>query len=294
MAERRDAPDLVDLHTHSTCSDGSLPAADVIRRAAGLPLAAVALTDHDTTAGLAEAAEEAAQHPHLTFVPGVEVSAVFHKGTLHVLGLGIDADATALAGLLDRLREARAERNPRMAERLRNLGIDVTMDEVRDLADRDRGETGRHIVSRMHFAQLLVEKHAVASTQQAFARYLGAGAPAYVEKERIAPDEVAEAIHAAGGMAVAAHPVHLPYDNFAQLRRMLETLRDAGIDGVEAYHSDHDAQLTRELLRLARELGMGVAGGSDYHGPSKPHVRLGRPRVPASVVARRFAALLGK
>lgn len=273
----------VDLHVHSTASDGAVAPAALVALAERKRLAAVALTDHDTTAGLTEAAEAARDLP-VRFVPGVEVSARFTGGTLHILGLGIDGAAGPLRDLTRRLRENRNERNPKMVARLQALGIDITMAELRRRA-------GRGLVGRMHMAMLLHEKGCVRSLDEAFARYLGPGAAAFVDKERAGPAEAIDAIHAAGGLAILAHPSHLNCANNAQLRRVCRWLAHAGLDGVEAYHPDHTDARTRTLLSLAGELGLLVSGGSDFHGPNKPEVRMGLPRAPLAVVEQLLAKL---
>jgi len=279
----------VDLHAHSTASDGACPPAELVRLAEAKRLAAVALTDHDTLAGLAEARAEAALHPRLRLVEGIEVSARFTGGTLHILGLGIDPEAEELRRLAERLREARDERNPKMLARLRALGVPITMEDV--LAEGSAPADGRPLViGRMHFALALCRKGCATSVAEAFDRYLGDGAPAYVDKERIAPAEAIGAIRQAGGLAVLAHPVQLHLANRAQLERVVRELARHGLGAIEVYHTEHTPAQTRAFLDLARRLGLGVTGGSDFHGAAKPEAVLGRPRVPASVVP---AGLLG-
>lgn len=278
---------LCDLHSHSTASDGSLSPSDVVRLAERRQLAGIALTDHDTTDGLADAAATAREFPELTFVPGVELSAVPPQGTLHVLGLGIDPAAPSLRTLIDELLAARNERNPRIIARLQELGIKISMDEVREAAI---GPLPPHlaaeemVLGRVHMAQVLLHKGYVKTIDEAFVRYLGDGAPAFVDKERLAPRTVADAIHGAGGLAIIAHPVQLGFENLAQAQRLIRLLVDQGMDGLEVYHSDHSDLLTRFFLDLARQFHLAVSGGSDFHGLVKPHVQLGRPRVPVSIL----------
>lgn len=273
----------VDLHVHSTASDGATAPAELVLLAERKRLAAVALTDHDTTAGLGEAAEAARDLP-VRFVPGVEVSARFPGGTLHMLGLGIDAAAGPLRDLTRRLRESRNQRNPKMVTRLRALGIDVTMPELRRRA-------GGGLVGRMHMAMLLQEKGCVRSVDEAFASYLGPRGAAFVDKERAEAAEAIDAIHAAGGLAILAHPALLNCANTAQLRRVCLWLAHAGLDGIEAYHGDHTDAQTRTVLTLAGELGLLVSGGSDFHGPNKPQGRMGLPRAPLAAVEQLLAKL---
>jgi predicted metal-dependent phosphoesterase TrpH len=311
----------VDLHTHSTASDGALAPAELIALADRKRLAAVALTDHDTTAGLAEARAAAKAYPQLRFVAGVEVSAAFEPGTLHILGLGIQSNSAALARLAVSLRAARDDRNPKMIAKLQALGLDIDMDDVAAQAGpRDgaapcvstgtgspaatdsqtvprltaRAATEPPVLGRLHMAHALVAKGYIATVQKAFDRYLGRDGPAYVEKDKLPPAAVIAALHAAGGLAVLAHPRQLKYTNSAQLERIVRDLAAAGLDAIEAYHSDHTDRQTRSYLDLARRFTLGVTGGSDFHGPAKPGVLLGRPRISTTMLSEALAdRLLG-
>ncbi|MFP4053103.1 MAG: PHP domain-containing protein [Phycisphaerae bacterium] len=284
-AERR----LVDLHTHSTASDGSLAPAELVRLADSRKLAAVALTNHDTTAGIAEAREAAEAFGRLRFVPGIEVSAMSSAGAMHILGLGIDAECGELAGLTRRLIEARNERNPRIMQRLRELGVPLEWSDVLEAAHHRAGGSaiggGGKVISRAHIAAALVRRGFVRSMQEAFTRYVGSEGAAYVEKERLGPGEVIAAIRAAGGLAAVAHPGHLDLGNDAQKERLLRDLKRQGIEAVEVYHSDHDDRQTRTWLELARRLDLEAVGGSDFHGGPKPEVLLGRPPVPLGALS---------
>jgi hypothetical protein len=273
----------VDLHTHSTASDGTSRPQEVVRLADEAGMAAVALTDHDTVCGLPAARAEADRFPELHFVPGVEVSARFTGGTLHIVALGIDEGAASIQRLAQQLREARSRRNPRMLQRLRALGIDLRMSDVIAAAGRGGGRD-EAILGRLHMAEAMRRKGYVAGIDEAFAKYIGKGAAAYVDKERLEPAAVIAAIHEAGGVAVLAHPVQLNCDNAAQLERVVRGLMWHGLDGIEVYHADHTPQQTRQYLDLARRCGLGVTGGSDFHGEGKPGVLLGRPRVPLAAI----------
>jgi hypothetical protein len=278
---------LCDLHAHSTCSDGTLPPGEVVRLADRRQLAGVALTDHDTIDGLAEAAAAAGEFPELTFVSGVELSAVAPQGTLHVLGLGIDPAATSMVHLLGQLVQARNDRNPQMIARLQSLGLKIDMDEVRRAAEGPLPPAPGAppaVVGRVHMAEVLVHKGYVRTIEEAFDRFLAEGRPAYVDKERLSPRALADAIHAAGGLAIIAHPVQLGFENYAQAQRLIRLLVEQGLDGLEVYHSDHGAALTRFFLDLAKRFNLAISGGSDFHGRIKPHVQLGRPRVPVEVL----------
>lgn len=284
----------VDLHTHSTASDGDLPPQEVVRLADAEGMAVVALTDHDTIAGLPQAAQ-AARVLEIRFVNGVEISAKFTGGTLHILGLGINPEDETLGATLNQLRRARDERNPKMIARLQQIGIDISMDELRRSAGskgrRDSGVDGQPVVGRLHMAGLLLQKGYVNSIDEAFERYLGQGKAAYVDKEKLSPFQAIEAIHAAGGLAILAHPVELNCPNSAVLERVVRSLIDDGIDGIEVYHSAHDPIQTRMYLELARRYHLLVSGGSDFHGSAKPGVQIGYPRVPIEAVEQLLARL---
>jgi len=273
----------VDLHAHTTASDGDCPPAELVSLAERKHLAVLAVTDHDITDGVAEAAEVAAALP-LRFVAGVEISAEFPAGTMHILGLGIDPASGDLQETLSALMEARNRRNPKMVAKLAAMGVDISMNELRALA-------GGQLVSRLHMATLLHKKGHAANVSDAFSRYIGAGAPAYVDKERLTPAVAIERIHAAGGVAILAHPTQLKYNNNAHLETIVRSLVARGLDGIEVYHPDHTLDQTRHYLDLARMLSLLVAGGSDFHGAAKPHVRLGRPPVPLAAVEQLLARI---
>ncbi len=279
MSDRR----FVDLHTHSSASDGSFAPAELIARADAAELLAVALTDHDSTAGLAAARQAAGGFPDLHFIAGVEVSAEFAPGTLHILGLGVDADSGALARLAGELRDAREERNPKIIAALQSLGLAIDMDDVAAQAAAARGD--EYVLGRGHIAQAMLVKGLARSIDEAFDRYIGTDAPAYVEKDKIPPASVIESIHAAGGLAALAHPAQLLCRDADELRQIVRRFADAGLDAIEVYHSDHDAAQTRLYLDIARELNLGVTGGSDFHGSLKPTVKLGQPRVSRTMIA---------
>ena len=260
--------DFVDLHTHSTASDGTLAPEAVARLAKDSGLVGFALTDHDTLAGL-EAAERTAREIGIEFVPGVEISCQFpHPGTLHLLGYCIDPHSAPLREVLDRLIEARRVRNPKMVRKLNDLGVAITVAEVEEAA-------GGEVIGRPHMAAVLVRKGYVNSIKEAFNKYLGQGAAAYVEKERLSPRDAIAVVLVAGGLPVLAHPIQLRAENDARLERIVKDLTDLGLAGIEVIHSDHDAALIEKYTNLADRFGLLKTGGSDFHGINKKEIQLG-------------------
>lgn len=267
-----------DLHIHSSASDGTDAPGALARLAAGAGLAAFALTDHDTTAGV-PAAAEAAEAAGLPFVPGIELSANpdLHGrgdpvGTLHILGLFVRHDDDRLADIQQRLRTARDQRNPEMVDRLISLGVKITYDEVAAAAD---GE----IVGRPHIAQVLVNKGYARSIHEAFTRYVGSGGAAYVRKDRLTAEQAIDAIHHAGGLAAMAHPIQFAGGDPEQVEHAVKRLAECGIDAIETHHSDHGPADVARYQALAERYGLLATGGSDYHG-SRKSVALGAAGVP--------------
>src|SRR4051812_26524689 len=253
----------VDLHSHSTASDGTFAPAAVVRLAKEAELVGLALTDHDTIGGLAEAAGEAAKLG-IAFLAGIEISAVppIENGTLHILGYGIDPQNPVLTNMARQLIEARDNRNPRIITKLRELGIDITMEEA--LAQAQGG-----VLGRPHIAALLLKKGVVKSIKQAFDEYLGQGGKAYFDKERLAPGDAIGRIKSAGGVPVLAHPVQLRTTNDAELERTIKDLVDLGLEGIEVIHSAHGPAEVERYDRLAGRYNLARSGGSDFHGTNK-------------------------
>ena len=260
--------DFVDLHCHCTASDGTLPPRDLVRLAKQSNLTALALTDHDTVAGCAEASDEA-KKAGIDFLCGIEISAEYpHPGTMHILGYGVDPDSPQLKNLTQILIAGRDNRNPKIVAKLNDLGVAVTMKEWED-------EAKGGVLGRPHLAAVLARKGYVSSIKQAFDKYIGQGAPAYFDKERLTPKQAIERIHAAGGLAVLAHPIQLRTSNDAQLEQLIKNLADMGLAGIEVLHSDHDPTLIDKYTRLADRLGLLKTGGSDFHGGNKKDIALG-------------------
>jgi predicted metal-dependent phosphoesterase TrpH len=272
LVSSRSHPPAVDLHIHSTASDGTVPPGDLAARAASVGLRAISLTDHDTVDGVRELLRSPLPRG-LDVVTGVEISTAplprfSHSGSLHVLGYGIDIDHPPLLRSLERLQSARSDRNPRILERLRELGIDIGMAEL--LESAGGGQAGRP-----HIAELLVRKGHAGSVDEAFDRYLGSGKPAYVDKYRIPCTEAIDLIHSAGGVAVLAHPGVIRTDGSWTVEDMIAALAARGLDGIEVYYPEHDAGQTRRFGALADRLGVVATGGTDYHGDLTPGVELG-------------------
>lgn len=258
---------LIDLHTHSTASDGCLTPAELVRRAASLGLAALALTDHDTVAGLAEA-RAAAQGTGLELVSGCELSVVVPVGFMHLLGLYLPERPAQLEAAMEDLMSRRHDRNRRMVDKLAVLGLDISYAEVQALA-------GEGSVGRPHLARVLQAKGYVESVDQAFAEYLGTRGRAYAPKDQFTPEQALAVLRAEGATAVLAHPFSLRCTGRA-LEKRLRRLKDLGLDGLECLYPEHSPDQCREFLRLAKKLDLAITGGSDFHGPAvKPEVELG-------------------
>jgi predicted metal-dependent phosphoesterase TrpH len=254
---------LIDLHSHTNQSDGSCSPAQLVHEAVRAGVTTLGITDHDTFAGY-DQARASAGAAGLELVCGIELSTKLHGHSVHLLGyfLGDGGLAEFREWVLD-LQAARRERNVRLAARLRELGFDITLEEAEA---RGRGMTGRP-----HFAQIMVEKGYVSGIREAFDQYLDESAQGYVFRREPQFAEGVERIRKAGGIASLAHPVRVKGD----VPALMPELRDAGLNAIEAYHSDHDEKDTELYVGLAKRYGMLVTGGSDYHGAVKPDVKLG-------------------
>ena len=280
----------VDLHCHSTASDGTTRPADVVRLAAASGLGALSLTDHDTVAGVPEAAAEAARLG-LDFLPGIELSCSFPRpGTLHLLGYGVDPDSPALRRLIAEQSAGRDARNRMILDRLNRIGVAITWDDVLEAAG---GAATAGSIGRPHLAAALVRRGHVVSSRQAFDLYLGGAGGAYVDTNRLSADRAIATVRAAGGLASLAHPLLLRRQTPGQLEAMVRELADQGLEAIETVHSSHDADTVARLTRLADRLELLTTGGSDYHGAAKPGIRLGRP-AGRDVPREFFDAIVGR
>ena len=262
----------VDLHLHTTASDGAFSPAQIVQMALEAGLRAVAITDHDTMDGVEEAVAAAAG-TGLTVIPGVEISSDLPQGEAHILGYYLGAQNPDLVQLLATLRKARWDRAQRMVEKLGVLGMPVSWDRVAAIANGGA-------VGRPHVARALMEAGHVSSVQDAFAFYIGREGPAYVDRYKLMPVEVTQAVVRWGGLPVLAHPSFV-----TDLTALLPRLVSAGLVGLEAYYTGYPPEVTASLLRLARANGLVGTGGSDFHGRSVvAGAVLGSVGVPYSVV----------
>ncbi len=262
-----------DLHTHSTVSDGTLSPADVMTRAHDKGVAVIALTDHDATEGLHEAAAAARQYG-MQFVPGIELSVTWSHQTIHIVGLGIDADNTVLNTGLQRLRRFRQQRGEAIAAKLEKAGFD------NPLAGAQR-YAGGDILSRTHFARYILEQGKAKDMRQVFKRYLVRGKPGHVPGQWASLEEALCWIHAAGGLAVIAHPARYRL-SATRLRQLIEAFKDLGGIGFEAISGSHGADEEQRMLQLAKQYGLYVSLGSDFHSPDAAYREIGAlPLIPA-------------
>lgn len=269
-----------DLHTHTTASDGQTSPADNVRLAREAGLGAVAITDHDTMAGVGEAAEEGLRLGILV-VPGVELSTAWEGRDIHMLAYYPDSFDEQWKERLESLRKVRERRNAIIAEKLNELGIAVQLQEVERIAEekRDPAASKQSTVGRPHFAELLVRKGIVSDIREAFDRFLGQGCPAYADLPRITPFEALDWIRDAGGTSVIAHPGLYSND------KLVLDLISSGLNGIEVYHSDHGPEDVARYREMAARAGLLATGGSDFHGTAH-RAPLGSVTVDASIVSR--------
>lgn len=260
----------IDLHTHSRASDGTDSPAELAAKAAKAGLAAFALTDHDTLAGIEEAGVEAARQG-IEFVPGIEIAVSDPCGELHVLGLWMPPPSDAMRAALDRFRQHRRDRNLAILERLKALGLPLTIDDICGLS-RARGTA----LGRPHIALAMREKGYVASVKEAFERYLAFGRDAYVARRLLEPGEGVSLLADEGAIVALAHPCLEESMTPERLDGILPMLKAHGLSAIEAYHSGHTQKQIRLCVDLAAKHGLLLTGGSDYHGTNKPGIALGR------------------
>ena len=264
---------MIDLHTHSTASDGSSTPSGLITEALKRGISAIALTDHDTVGGLEEA-ENAAFEGGLRFIPGIELEIAWNQeGDFHLLGLGINRTSPGFAAAVEELARRRHQRNLEIVEKMNMAGITVSYDDISGQGGAD-SYLRRKSIGRPHFAAFLVKKKIVKNREQAFLRYLGKGKPFYIPKFCMEFEPAVKMIRESGGIAILAHPMSL-YTAWGRLPDLIKALKGRGLQGLEAWHPAAKVSSCRRLEELARSLNLYVTAGSDYHGESRPDRKLG-------------------
>ncbi len=255
----------IDLHTHSTCSDGTTTPTDLLREAAEADLCAISLTDHDTMAGVTEALA-AGDKAGIEVIPGVEVSANHDGQEVHILGYGLDRFNPDLIALLTELQLIRKERNRQILEKLAKLNIKIDRDELK--------ASGSGLIGRPHIARLLVRQKAVSSFDQAFRKYLKKDGLAYAAATQLPASETIKRIKQAGGLAVLAHPTTID-KSLNRISKVIKCLHKKGLDGIEAIYPGHSKKTCKTLFSLAEDLDLLITGGSDFHGAGKQGISIG-------------------
>ncbi|MBU1002431.1 MAG: PHP domain-containing protein [Proteobacteria bacterium] len=259
----------IDLHTHSTMSDGTLTPTELVALGKRSGLRALALTDHDITDGLPEALAAGLEY-ELEVIPGCELAVDSDTGFMHLLGLFLPAQPTRLNAAMTWLRERRASRNTRICDKLQSLGLNVTYERVLEIA-------GEGTVGRPHIAKAIMEAGGADSVQNAFDVYIGDRGRAYLPKDKLTPEKAIALLKEEGATTILAHPYTLDLDDKAEAQRIKE-LKDMGLDGIEVFYTEHTRTMTDKFATLAKDLDLLVSGGSDFHGTVKPSISLGRGR----------------
>ena len=270
---------IIDLHVHSTESDGTFTPKDLVAEAKKAELAAFALTDHDTCQGVGKAMPLAAS-AGIELIPGIELSTDYHGKEVHIVGLYIDIENEQLLKKTAEYRKCRSERNALMVEALRKEGLSITMEEL-------VAENPDCVITRANIARFLYEHGQIKSVREAFDRYIGDHCKCYVGRLKVASTDAVRLIKEAGGTAILAHPLLYGLSN-TNLQKMIDALKPVGLDGLEAIYSTYTTGEEQQMKRLARENGLLISGGSDFHGSNKPDIALGRGRghlyIPYSVL----------
>lgn len=268
----------IDLHTHSLKSDGSMTPTEVVEEAKRAGLAAIALTDHDSVDGVREAVE-AGERLGVEVIPAIEFSVMSETET-HILGYFIDIENPDLKEMLKEVVDLRIERNYVTCQRLNELGFDITLEEVRALAPNN-------FVGRAHFARVMMDKGYISSVKEGFEKYMSVGKYAYCEKQRLSARDAIELITKCGGISFVAHPhlTKLPDD---KLKEFLKELKSFGLCGLEGYYTDYTPEMQEKYQSMAKELGLMISGGTDFHAKMKPHISIGtgtgNMKIPYSVI----------
>lgn len=255
---------MLDLHIHTTASDGSLTPTQVVQLARKKGFSLIAVTDHDTMGGVAEALEAGKKY-NVDVVPGVEISSGVTL-EVHMLGYGMSPDHPVMKAMMEDMRAARVERMERIIENLQKMGVPITVEEVEAVAGG--------AIGRPHIAQVLIAHGLVPDVRTAFREYIGVGAKAYVERRKMTSEQVVAIIRAAGGVPVLAHGGLLRISE-VELNQWIDSMAKKGLMGLECYHNAHTPQMERLLRAAAERNGLLVTGGSDFHGASRPDVEMG-------------------
>ncbi len=258
----------IDLHTHTTASDGTYTPTELVAAAKELGLAAVAVTDHDTLEGVPEAIEAGARYG-VEVVPAVEISSEFAGKQMDILCYFIDGECAEMVELIEWVQNSRRNRNPEIARRIAGEGIPLELADVAKYAEGGQ-------VGRPHFAQALIELGVVETVQEAFDKFLAPGGPAYVPKARLEPETVISTVRTSGGVAVLAHPCQIGTGDHSALRDIVVSLTELGLMGIEVYYPSHTPAQTAQYKILADEFDLAITGGSDFHGARKPAIHLGK------------------
>ncbi len=261
----------VDLHVHSNKSDGTLAPSDLVTLALSKGLSAFALTDHDTTEGIDEAlaaAEKAhAQGADIEVIPGIEFSTEYEGKDIHIVGIDIDYKSDAFQHYLKDFQDSRDNRNRKMCLKLAEHGVDITYEKL-------RAEYPDSVLTRAHYAKYMMEHGAVKSMSEAFDRYIGDRAPCFLPREKVTPSQAVSLILESGGIPILAHPI-LYHMSDARLDKLVATLKDAGLIGIEAIYSTYNTAEERQIRKLASKYDLRISGGSDFHGGTKPGLEMG-------------------
>jgi len=261
---------MIDLHTHSNKSDGSLSPSELIDYAVKKGISAIALTDHDTMEGVDEAirrAEELKAEKVIEVIPGIEVTADYYGKDIHIVGLYLDKNTPGFSEQLKAFKESRDSRNEKMCSRFREHGLEITMEEM-------NADFPNQVITRGQFSRMLLKKGYVKSLPEAFERYIGDHCECFVPREKITCKDAIDFIHAGGGTAILAHPTlyHMSNDNIDKLTAYL---KDYGLDGIEAKYTTYTTSEERFVKGLAKKYELIISGGSDFHGAAKPKTDLG-------------------
>lgn len=257
----------IDLHVHSSASDGSFPPEEVVTLAKQTGLSAFALTDHDTVSGIEQALIYSKKIGGITVIPGTELSCYYGKREIHIIGLFINHKDSNFLSELKKLKDAREARNERMVQNFVNAGIPLTIEELKH-------GNPTSVITRAHFARVLTEKGYCKDKNDAFEKYLGIGCPYYLPKPKVTPEHVLKLITDAGGIAVLAHPYSYKFSK-SEVETLLDYLIPLGLSGMECYYSTYDNGQIQELRSMALSKNLLVSGGSDFHGVVKPDISIG-------------------